>query len=346
MHVKSLKIFCDVVSRRSFSQAAVENGVSQSAASQTVHQLEESLGVKLIDRSKRPFVLTSEGDVYYEGCRKLVQRYYALQEEVRTLHQEVEGRVTVATIYSVGLVYGRHLVQQFSGWHPKASVNIEYHHPNRVYDVVAEDLAEIGLVSYPRSTRTILATPWRDEPIRLVCSPQHDLARRESVTLEDLKGLQIVGFDRDLRIRRNLDRDLAARGIELDVVTTFDNTDTIKRAVEVNSSASLLPEPAVRCEAESGSLVVVPVTGLDLVRPLGIIVRRGLELGKTARRFIQLLQEAASSGDVAEGSGLAEGSELGESAKPPTSDGTSGRPSMKNSRHGETAGATVACGKR
>jgi DNA-binding transcriptional LysR family regulator len=302
MHLKSLKIFCDVVSRRSFSQAAVENGISQSGASQTVHHLEETLGVKLIDRSKRPFVLTPEGDVYYEGCRKLVQRYFALQEEVRTLHQDVEGRVTVASIYSVGLVYGRHLIGQFSQWHPKASVHIEYYHPNRVYDAVAEDHAEIGLISYPRSTRTILATPWCDEPIRLVCAPGHELAGRRDVTLADLNGLPIVGFDRDLRIRRNLDRELAAGGVELNVTTTFDNVDTIKRAIEVNTGASLLPEPAVCSEVEAGSLVVVPVQGLNVVRPLGVIHRRGFELGKTARRFVQLLRESAAAGDAVAGS--------------------------------------------
>jgi DNA-binding transcriptional LysR family regulator len=75
MHVKSLKVFCDVVGRRSFSLAASENGLSQSGVSQIVHQMEENLGVRLIDRSKRPFVLTAEGEVYYEGCRKLVHRY-------------------------------------------------------------------------------------------------------------------------------------------------------------------------------------------------------------------------------------------------------------------------------
>ncbi len=301
MHLKSLKIFCDVVSRRSFSLAAVENGVSQSGASQAVQHLEEALGVKLIDRSKRPFVLTPEGDTYYEGCRKLVRRYFALQEEVRTLHQEVEGRVTVASIYSVGLVYGRHLISRFSEWHPKASVHLEYYHPNRVYDAVAEDRAEVGLVSYPRSTRTILARPWRDEPIRLVCAAGHELAGRRDVSLSDLNGLPIVGFDRDLRIRRNLDRELASSGVELNVTTTFDNVDTIKRAIEVNTGASLLPEPAVCSEVQAGTLVVVPVRGLNLVRPLGVIYRRGSELGKTARRFVQLLRDSAAVGDAVVG---------------------------------------------
>ena len=87
MHVKSLKVFCDVVGRRSFSRAADENGISQSGASQIVNHLEEELGVRLLDRSKRPFVLTAEGQVYYDGCRRLVQRFYALEEEVRTLSQ-------------------------------------------------------------------------------------------------------------------------------------------------------------------------------------------------------------------------------------------------------------------
>jgi DNA-binding transcriptional LysR family regulator len=58
MHLKSLKVFCDVVGRRSFSRAASENGISQSGASQIVNALEEHLRVKLIDRTKRPFVLT------------------------------------------------------------------------------------------------------------------------------------------------------------------------------------------------------------------------------------------------------------------------------------------------
>ena len=92
MHMKSLKVFCDVVGRRSFSRAAEENGISQSGASQVVNQLERRLGTKLIDRSKRPFSLTPEGEIYYDGCRKIVERYFVLEEQVRTLHDEVAGR--------------------------------------------------------------------------------------------------------------------------------------------------------------------------------------------------------------------------------------------------------------
>ena len=66
MNIKSLKIFCDIVTQRSFSRAASDNGISQSGASQVVSQLEGRLGVQLIERSKRPLVLTREGKVFYD----------------------------------------------------------------------------------------------------------------------------------------------------------------------------------------------------------------------------------------------------------------------------------------
>src|SRR6516162_1039547 len=100
MQLESLKIFCDVVRWASFSRGAAENGISQSSASQAVHQLEARLGAKLIDRSKRPLVLTPQGKVYYEGCKELVGRYLELEDRVMSLldHEKVSGTVGVASI--------------------------------------------------------------------------------------------------------------------------------------------------------------------------------------------------------------------------------------------------------
>jgi DNA-binding transcriptional LysR family regulator len=290
MQLKSLKVFCDVVGRRSFSRAADENGISQSGASQMVHHLEGELGVKLIDRSKRPFVLTPEGQVYYDGCRKLVQRFLSLEEEVRTLHEEVAGRVSVASIYSVGLSHMSQFVQDFMRQHPKANVNLQYQHPDRVYELVRNDSVDIGLVSYPRESRNVKAIVWREEPMVFVCSPEHALAETDSITVEHLQGLQFVGFDAHLRIRNELDKTLSAHGVHANIAMEFDNIETIKRAIEINSGAGLLPEPTVSREVAAGSLVARRLAGVELVRPLGIIQRRGAELGKTARRFIQLLR--------------------------------------------------------
>jgi DNA-binding transcriptional LysR family regulator len=290
MHLKSLKVFCDVVSKRSFSRAADENGISQPGASQMVHQLEEHLGVRLIDRTKRPFVLTPEGEVYYNGCRKIVQRYFALEEEVRTLHQEVAGRVSVASIYSVGLSHMNRCLQKFLQLYPKANVRLQYQHPRRVYELVETDQVDLGLVSYPKSTRTIKATPWREEPMVLVCAPEHRLATLPTLSIQDLEGADLVSFDSDLEIRQEIDRALAAHNVEVFTAMEFDNTETIKRAVEINAGVAILPEPTVDREIAAGSLVARKFADAELNRPVGIIHRRNKVLGKTARRFMQLLQ--------------------------------------------------------
>ncbi|MFN0021020.1 MAG: LysR family transcriptional regulator [Pirellulaceae bacterium] len=289
MHLKSLKVFCDVVSRRSFSRAAEENNISQSGASQMVNHLEEHLGVKLIDRTKRPFVLTPEGEAYYEGCRKLVRRYFALEEEVKTLHEEVAGRVSVASIYSIGLSHMNSFVQSFLRLHPKANVRLQYQHPHRVYELVESDQVDLGLVSYPRSSRTLKATAWREEPMVVVCSPRHKLAGRREVALNELHGCDMVGFDPDLEIRQEIDRAVADSGAEVRVAMEFDNTETIKRAVEIDAGFSILPRPTVDREVEAGALVALPLAGVSLTRPIGILQRRGKELGRTATRFMQLL---------------------------------------------------------
>ncbi len=265
-----------------------------------VHHLEEHLGVKLIDRSKRPFVLTPEGETYYEGCRKLVQRYYALEEEVKTLHEEVAGRVTVASIYSVGLSHMNKIVQEFMTLHPRANVRLQYQHPLEVYDVVENDLVDLGLVSYPKSSRTMKAIRWREEPMVFVCSPQHRLAGQSKVRLEDLHNVAMVSFDADLEIRREIDRALTNARVEVNVVMEFDNIETIKRAIEIDTGVSLLPLPTVEREVAAGSLVAIPLSGVELVRPVGIVVRRGKELGKTARRFMQLLQAETTSSSPAD----------------------------------------------
>jgi DNA-binding transcriptional LysR family regulator len=299
VQLKALKVFCDVVQQRSFSRAADENSISQSGASQLVQQLEDHLGVRLIDRSKRPFVMTPEGDLFYAQCRDIVSRYFALEDKVRTMHQEVIGRVRVAAIYSVGLHLMADYISSFMSEYPKANVRLEYLHPHRVYESVEDDVADIGLVSYPKSSRTIDAIAWREEKMVLACAPQHPLARRPRISISELHGHQMVGFDGDLTIRREIDRVLNQHHAEVIVQMEFDNIETIKRAVEINTGVSLLPEPTILREVAAGTLVAVPLDTDELVRPLGIIVRRGKELSVTAQRFIEHLQR---SGRTEEGS--------------------------------------------
>ena len=289
MQLRALKIFCDIVRQRSFSRAARDNSISQSSASQVVHQLEEQLGVKLLDRSKRPFVLTPEGERYYDGSLRLVSQYAQLREEVRTLHDEIARRLLVASIYSVGLAHMSAFMRQFSTKHPKAQVRLEYLHPDRVYEVVENGEVDLGLVSYPEQSRSLTSIPWRSEPLVAVCHPEHRLALRKTISLCDLEGEQFVAFESGLRIRAEIDRELMVGKVNVNIAQEFDNVETMKRAIEVNEGVSILPEPTLAREIASRNLVAVSLKE-KLHRPLGIVHRRDRELGEIGQQFMQLLR--------------------------------------------------------
>lgn len=301
MHIRFLKTFCDVVRQHSFSKAADLNDISQSNASQIVHQLEERLGVMLIDRSKRPFVLTAEGERFYEGCRGIVRRYHDLEREVRSLHESVSARLRMASIYSVGLAHMSQCLREFLAAHPHADVRVEYLHPDRVYEVVEADEADLGLVSYPEESRLLATIAWRTEPMVVVCAPEHRFAGLPSVRLQDLQDEPFVAFEGGLRIREEIDNALSVSKVTVQIALEFDNIETIKRAIEINSGISLLPEPTVAREIAAGELAKVPLEGMNLARPLGLIHRRDRELSDTAQAFIALLQSHAN--DVAEMAG-------------------------------------------
>jgi DNA-binding transcriptional LysR family regulator len=160
-----------------------------------------------------------------------------------------------------------------------------------VYERVQGGSADFGLVSFPRKSRELLALPWRDEPMVLTCAPGHPLAACKSVRPAQLDGAKFVGFDRELAIRRQVDRFLREQGVSVEVVMEFDNIENIKKAIEISAGVALLPEPTLRREVEAGTLVARPLAGARLVRPLGILLNRHHKLTTTVLRFMDLLRQ-------------------------------------------------------
>lgn len=294
MQIDALKIFCDVVRLRSFSRGAEANGVLQATASLTVQRLEKHLGVMLIDRSCRPWKLTREGQVFYDGCREMLDRYFALESEVRGNKSASEAVVRVAAIYSVNLRDMSRCVQRFNETRPHARVALEYLHPSRVCERVLNDEVDLGIISFPHGRRDLTVIPWRDELMVVACHPQHRLAREKRIAVKQLAGEPFVGFDADLVIRKKIDAFLRDHGVEVKVVLTFDNIEAVKRAVEVSSGVAILPQPTLEHELRAGTLAAVSFSNQSFVRPLGIVSRRGRRLHPNAEAFIEVLHISVS----------------------------------------------------
>jgi LysR family transcriptional regulator, transcriptional activator of the cysJI operon len=288
---ENLKLFKDIAQTRSFSRGASMNDVSQSAASQHVQDLEKELGTMLLDRSTRPLVVTPAGDLYTDFCRDVLRRREEFEAALDRLKHDVSGSVRVASIYSIGLSEMAQLEEEFSKRQPQATLEVEYLRPEKVYAAVLADEVDLGLVSYPESSREITVIPWRQEAMVVAAAPDHPLADRGKVYPQELNGVDFIGFDEDLPIRREVDKFLKERGIAVTETLHFDNLQMIKEAVAHRAGISILPARIMRDEIAQGRLVAIPIAASELYRPLGIIHRRRKRFHPASQAFLELLQE-------------------------------------------------------
>jgi DNA-binding transcriptional LysR family regulator len=294
MQIEALKVYCDVVRLHSFSRGAEANGVLQSSASQTVQTIEESLGISLIDRSRRPWAVTDEGRVFYEGCREVVDRYFEVVAQVKNRRAAVDSVIRVAAIYSINFADMGRYVERFNQLHPDAKVEVEYAHPDRVYERVLSDEVDLGILSYPSERKGVSVISWREEPMVLACHPEHRFATLKKFDVKQLTEETLVGFDTELMIWKKIDRFLKDHSVEPNVMMRFDNVESIKRAVEAGSGVALLPRPTVENELELGTLAAVSLANSGFARPVGIIHRKGRRLYANTEAFIQVLKNGVT----------------------------------------------------
>ncbi|HCF95456.1 MAG TPA: hypothetical protein DEW46_10370 [Verrucomicrobia bacterium] len=290
MSMNGIKLFCDVAALRNFSRAAAANGITQSAASQRIAAIERELGVQLVNRATRPLQLTEAGDVYFDGCRKILSRYERLKKDVSAHAPELRGNLRIAAIYSAGIVLLSRAQTLFQKDHPHAKIRIDYLQPEEVYARIKREECDFGILSYPKHWRGLASIPLRSETMALVCKADHPLANLRSVRPAELDGADIINFDANLPISLKILEYLRHNGVHVNVRQTFDNIDTIKHCVAATGTFALLPAETVLWEVENGILAAVPLSP-KLLRPVAIEHIRRRELSPLARKFIQFLQE-------------------------------------------------------
>ncbi len=293
MTIEHLRLFRDIAQARSVSRGARANAMSQSAASQHVQEMERLLEVQLLDRSTRPVRLTGAGRIYYDFCRDVLRRRQEFTSELDAFKGRLEGTVRVAAIYSVGILDMSRLERELGRRMPEAVLAVEYLRPEKVYEAVQAEQADLGIVSYPEATREVTAAPWRNDRMMVVAAPSHPLAFRRSLRAADLAGIDFVAFDENLRVGREVERYLRRSGVEVNVVMRFDNIQTMKEAVALGTGVSILPVRVLASDIEQRRLVAIPIRNCTLVRPLGVIHLRRTKLSRAARTFLDLLGEEA-----------------------------------------------------
>jgi DNA-binding transcriptional LysR family regulator len=291
MNLEVMKTFCDLVDTGSFSKAASENYVSQSAVSQQLAKLERELSTQLISRGGGMVAPTEAGKAFYQGARAILRRYEQLLGEVKSAADAVRGVLRVGTIYSVGFYLLEPYIRKFLQAHPEVNLHVEYTKANRIYAAVVSGEMDLGVVAYPEKHRSVEIIPLAQEEMVVVCAPKHRLAGTKQVAASQLEGERFVAFEQNVPTRRHLDRMLKAQGVKVNVVSEFDNTELLKRAVEIDAGLSILPRDNVQREVDHGDLSAVAFAdGSKWLRPLGILRRRGKAPSPAERIFLSILR--------------------------------------------------------
>jgi DNA-binding transcriptional LysR family regulator len=293
MQIETLKMFCDLAESESFTKAAQINGVTQSAVSQQINALERIFKSVLIERSKKMFRLTSEGQTLYDYSKQIIQTYESLHSKLQDLKDIISGTIRVATIYSIGLHDLPPYIKRFMTSYPTVNIHVEYRRANQVYEDVLSNVVDMGLIAYPTKDAKLEIVPLRKEPLVVICHPQHPFAKQKSVKLKSLAEQKIIGFEPDIPTRKALDKILKQHGVEVRHAMEFDNVETVKRAVEIDAGISIVPLGTVDQEISKQTLAALPIDDGDFFRPLAAIYKKNKVLSPAMKQFLGILKETA-----------------------------------------------------
>jgi DNA-binding transcriptional LysR family regulator len=290
MQIESLKVFCDLTETESFTKTAHVNQITQSAVSQQISSLERQFKSLLVERSKKRFRLTREGEVLYEASKQILQTYEHLHSQMQELKDIISGTIRIATIYSVGLYDLPPYVKRYLKSYPTVNVHVEYRRANQVYEDVVSNVVDLGLVGYPTRDPKLELVPLREEVLVLITHPQHPLAKLKKAKISALEGQKFVAFEPDIPTRKATDKVLREHDVKVVTAMEFDNVETVKRAVEIDAGVAIVPLSTVTQEVSKQTLAAVQIEDADLHRPLAVIHKKNKVLSTAIKQFIAMLK--------------------------------------------------------
>jgi DNA-binding transcriptional LysR family regulator len=280
--LRQLRAFLAVARRGSFTRAAEDVALSQSAVSLSVRQLENELGLKLLDRTTRQVQLTAVGSTLVATGSRLIDELDATLRELRDIGEQHRGRVVMACVPAVARSLMPKCVVYCAEKWPSISLSIDDSAASEVIRKVARGEVEFGIASGEIASVDLLVQPLMDDPFRLVCRRDDPLAAKPSVRWTQLTGRRLVMLDNTSGSRQVIEAALSSTGTQVEVFLELAQPSSVLGMVETGVGIAIVPQLA----APRGDDTVLAT--LRLVRP---VVNRTILL---LRRRDRSLSPAAS----------------------------------------------------
>ncbi|HEY3487757.1 MAG TPA: LysR family transcriptional regulator [Gammaproteobacteria bacterium] len=283
MDIPGLKAFLAVAQTGSFSMAATQLFLTQSAVSKRVAVLEHELGTPLFDRIGHRVMLTEAGKALLLKARHILDAIEESRRLVTNLSGQISGPLHLATSHHIGLHRLPSVLREFSRRYPQVELNIRFMDSEAAYTAVASGNLELAVVTLPDADTTplVLLPVWTD-PMHIAIGPEHPLAKSKTTRLHALAEYPVILPEADTFTRQIIEQKFRAENLALKIGLETNYLETIRMLVSIGLGWSILPETLFDHE-----LMRLDVAGFKLERSLGIVRHRDKTLSNAARAFIE-----------------------------------------------------------
>jgi DNA-binding transcriptional LysR family regulator len=288
MDNQNLKAFITVADCRSFSDAADQLYITQSAISKRIAQLELQIGKKLFDRIARQVSLTEAGKELLPRAQRILKEYEDALQAINDLSGEASGTLRLAISHHLGLHRLPPVLKQFSQQYPNVTLDIEFMDSEKAYELVLHGESEVAVITLALdSHHNIYSKKIWGDPLRFICAQDHPLANLKKPQLSDLAEYPIILPGLNTYTGRIIQNLFQREGIPLKAPMSTNYLETISTMVEIGLGWSVLPETLVR------DLHVMPFKQISIERELGYIHHIKRSLSNAAVEFLHLMDKAA-----------------------------------------------------
>jgi DNA-binding transcriptional LysR family regulator len=293
MDTRQLAAFCEVVERRSFSDAAVRLGVTQPAVSQQVRALEQRLGTQLLDRSGRRVEPTEAGLRLYRGAQRLLALEEQLLEELGEPEGPLGGTLEIGASTGPAAIVVPLLLCEFQRANPELRVELSVSDTQSVVELVADRRLELGIVGAARRHRSVAFEPFFRDEVILVTPPGHDFAGK-TVALDELAQGPLIVMQQGAGVRQMVEDELRKSGRklrDLEAPLELGLQESVRSAVQAGYGVSFISRRAVESDLAAGTLDEARVRGLDLAREIWIARAAGRAGSSAAQAFVAFAKD-------------------------------------------------------
>jgi DNA-binding transcriptional LysR family regulator len=295
--LKQLRAFAAVYRLGRLASAADELGVTQSAVSVMIRQVEETLNTRLFDRTTRSLVPTSAAEEAFGIAERILEDVATLGSNFRDLSEGSRGRVRLAATPGTAVSLLPETARRFSRRYANIELILDDCAPNQFLPLISSERVEFGIGVPPPAKTEFDSTPILKDSVLLVCAVDHPFAAQKQVRWASLSGVPLIAFRDGYGIRQLLDTTVTRAGFEPRIEHEVGFLDTAAWMAASGLGVTILPAALARLRT-GPSLVARPLVDPVVTRTLALVTKKGRSLSPPCRLFVDMLSEdiAATAG--------------------------------------------------